>query len=155
MTESASARLAPSTSKGSGPRLRGSAAQTLGMLLGLVVFLGPLYIVRPVPPPGVLSPAACPLNVPFTPGTWFVLHDIPPQAQWFLPLLSTANEPIGTIGPDHPARICGSIFHSTWNSRNLWFHVQVDEPDSVNGWIRTSAPSLASFLRSYDLSSGQ
>ena len=153
MTESGSSESAGSTSKRPLAKLADFAAHTLGALLGPLLILGPLYILRPAPPAGVLSPAACPLNLPFTTGATFALYDVPPQPRWFLPLLSTTNEFTGWVVPERPARVCGTIFQSTWNNRYLWFHVQVDGPDPGNGWVRTSSPSLASFLRSYDLSS--
>ena len=89
----------------------------------------------------------------FSSAAWFVVYDLPPDPLPYYPLLLTSNDHIGWLAPGTDARVCATVFRSTWNKRSLWMRIDVEGPDGFVGWISPGRGTLASFLKRHRSSS--
>ena len=129
------------------PPFGGPADQIVAVVTGILLIVGNLYLFRPPPAPaGFSREGDCSAGFSFSPVAWFVVYDDPPDPLPYFPLLLTSNDHVGWLAPGTDARVCATVFRSTWNKRSLWMRVDVDVPDGFVGWISSGRDTLASFL---------
>ena len=138
---------AASCSSSPRPPFGGPADQIVAVVTGILVIVGSLYFFQSSPEPaGFTRKGDCSAGLSFSPVTWFVVYDVPPDPVPYFPFLLTSNDHVGWLAPGTDARVCATLFRSTWYKRSLWMRVDVDGPDGFVGWISPARNTLASFL---------
>ena len=85
----------------------------------------------------------CPLKIAARNGLRTELYDAPPRPYWFLPLLTTEGRRLGLSTGEDSFRVCESIRRSTWNHRNLWVRIEIND---TQAWLNAGEMRLEEFL---------
>lgn len=90
-----------------------------------------------------IEDGACPIVVPAGNGLRTELYDAPPEPYRWFPLLRSEPRRLGLSTGEQSFRVCESTRRSTWNHRNLWVRIEID--DRV-AWLNAGQTRLKDFL---------
>ncbi len=76
-----------------------------------------------------------------------VYYDAPPKPYWWLPVLRTEGQGLGLSRGQDSFRVCKSIRVRTWNHRNLWVRIKINDTDA---WLNPRDIRLEEFLNWLD-----